>query len=210
MASDPTDLIREADEHHYLAECTNSDCAGCECAACGDDWPCEVRRLRDALDAMRTELAEMTLSRAELADEAQKLRNWRDGDARRERDEVSAAQADRDEALQQLAEVNFALAEANAAVRAEHAERARWQDQQLCTAVEAEAALAEANATIARFKHEVNMIAAHRTDWDDNGPEHDEWLASLGEKRLGGPNIAYRGIQYAVTRLRRAIEGPQS
>ncbi|MGC5028169.1 hypothetical protein ACLQ3K_25770 [Tsukamurella sp. DT100] len=69
------------------------------------------------------------------------------------------------------------------------------------------AALAEANATIQRIKREVNVIAAHRTDWDDNSPEHDEWLALLGEKRLDGPDIAYRGIQYAVTRLRRAIEG---
>lgn len=33
-----------------------------------------------ALAECRSELAEMTLSRAELGDEVQKLRNWRDGD----------------------------------------------------------------------------------------------------------------------------------
>ncbi|WP_367582330.1 hypothetical protein [Tsukamurella tyrosinosolvens] len=64
----------------------------------------------------------------------------------------------------------------------------------------------EANATIEKLTDEVNVIGAHRFDWDDNGPEHDEWLASLGEKRLGGPDIAYRGIQYAVMRLRRTLK----
>lgn len=44
-----------------------------------------------ALAECRSELAEMTLSRAELGDEAQKLRHWRDGD--RGRAELSELRA---------------------------------------------------------------------------------------------------------------------
>ncbi len=108
MASNPTDLIRAADENHYVAECTNSDCAGCECASCGEEWPCEVRRLRDALRAERKDSALFE----NLYDEAQAELAERFANKDRDRAalvELIAARAEYDEARAALAEANATI-----------------------------------------------------------------------------------------------------
>ncbi|KXP12198.1 hypothetical protein AXK57_19810 [Tsukamurella pulmonis] len=58
MASDPTDLIRAVDFVHVSGMMSKLYGPGLEecCSSCGERWPCEVRRLRDALDASDAEL----------------------------------------------------------------------------------------------------------------------------------------------------------
>lgn len=58
MASDPTDLIRAVDLVHVAGygHPPNGGAAEKFCKHCQSAWPCEVRRLRDALDASDAEL----------------------------------------------------------------------------------------------------------------------------------------------------------
>lgn len=71
MASDPTDLIRAVDEVHKPVRPRYFDAGDLVCDHDGETWPCEMRRLRDALAhrelhaAMNAELATETV-RAEL------------------------------------------------------------------------------------------------------------------------------------------------
>lgn len=74
MSGDPTDLIRAVDEVHVQVwdNCLNACCSGEECRLrtevcreCGDPWPCEVRRLRDALVAEKFDHA-VALDTAEV------------------------------------------------------------------------------------------------------------------------------------------------
>lgn len=64
-ASEPTDLIRSVDQHHQA--CCPDVTEGCGCLGCGQEWPCEVRRLRDALEASE-------FDRAVALDAAERLR----------------------------------------------------------------------------------------------------------------------------------------
>lgn len=55
--SEPTDLIRAVDERHVREVIAVHEGYGEEawCLSCKEHWPCEVRRLRDALKVSETE-----------------------------------------------------------------------------------------------------------------------------------------------------------
>lgn len=140
------DLIREADEHHYVAECTNSDCAGCECASCGEAWPCEVRRLRDALEAERN-----------AAKQARNLCDHRH----------AGISTYADTLLTELSETKAALAEANATIAAlrEREETAgHIAESERFRAIEATRELVEAREAIERVRAVIES-PYHGTYW---------------------------------------------
>jgi hypothetical protein len=58
------------------------------------------------IEAARSETAELRLSRAELADEAQQLRNWRDGDRKSVREQVRTRLAALDPILENMRDEN--------------------------------------------------------------------------------------------------------
>lgn len=110
MASDLTDLIRAVDERHHLvqrAAFPGGDVKAM-CDRCVVPWPCEVRRLRDAL---RAERKDSTLFE-NLYDEAQAELAERFANKDRDRAalvELIAARAEYDEARAALAEANATI-----------------------------------------------------------------------------------------------------
>lgn len=68
--------------------------------------------------------------------------------------------------------------------------------------------IADLRATVERVREANECLHAHRFDLDpaeDAG--HDAWLESLGERRAGGPDVFYNGVEFAHRRICRALDG---
>ncbi|WP_411815751.1 hypothetical protein [Gordonia sp. SND2] len=63
-------------------------------------------------------------------------------------------------------------------------------------------------ATVERVQEANERVHAHRFDLDSaDDAAHDAWLESLGERRVGGPDAFYNGVEFAHRRIRRALDG---
>ncbi|WP_411815675.1 hypothetical protein [Gordonia sp. SND2] len=66
----------------------------------------------------------------------------------------------------------------------------------------------ELRATVERVREANECLHAHRFDLDQaEDAGHDAWLESLGERRAGGPDVFYNGVEFAHRRICRALDG---
>ena len=101
--SEPTDLIRAVDEVHKPIRPKFFDEGELVCEDCGDLWPCEVRRLRDALVDEREHRMELRaiLGQIERKESHETCKLLQDG-YKEERDEARAALAEANATIERV------------------------------------------------------------------------------------------------------------